>query len=564
MFSKKKCCDVLLLICFIIALIPMVYFSFQKDGLFCDELWTYGIANSVGRYALVPNELSNNDVSNIEWVDGKIFSDYLEVNSGEQFNYKAVMENAKVDSHPALYYYLLHTICSFFPDTFSVWYGLILNLIIYIIALIYLFKLSLLMYSRPWAQIVPLIWALSAAGINTVIFVRMYMLVTLCIIMFTYYFWQFMCEEKFTKGNYIGLTITIVVGILSEFAVLTYLGVVAAFYLCYLFLQKKYKKCFQIILTAIIAIIIAISIYPVFFQSLLGNLAGKEGYLNFGANIKNKSQNIAIFFNHINHMLFGGYFFFVIAFMIFLLVVVITCCFWRISFCVENRHVTISFFKQEQKNSITISIQQIAMFITGIAVMISFVMISRASNMNDNYGARVLYPLCPIIIMIIYYIFSQFAQLLKSSKRFQLFMICIGLIISVVSISDFGILWLFPGQEEMIASTNIDRGKDCIYLYSKYTWNDLYAPSRILENYDEICFIAIEDLNQDLIPVLANRKSKDEILLGFLTNIVDNTNTNFILDSISMNLSCDIVYKYSLPYLSSDTAIVFYQLVMLN
>ena len=58
------------------------------------------------------------------------------------FNYKNVYYNQTLDCHPPLFYYAIHTICSFFPASFSKWYGFSLNIIIFILVQILLFILS--------------------------------------------------------------------------------------------------------------------------------------------------------------------------------------------------------------------------------------------------------------------------------------------------------------------------------------------------------------------------------------------------------------------------------------
>lgn len=195
-----------------------------------------------------------------------------------------------------------------------------------------------------------------------------------------------------------------------------------------------------------------------------------------------------------------------------------------------------------------------------IAVSLSFVLITRASNMNDNYGARVIYQLCPLIIFVLGFIFSRLCGLFVSRKFLASVFVGVGILLSIASVMNFGIIWLFKGYSSTVSMSYRDKGMDCIYLYSKFTWNDLYAPANVLENYDEIYFLAIEDLEQNLEPILSTRESNDPLILGFLTNSIDPTNTNNILNTINLNSQYNFSFKYSLPYLTSDLSIVFYQL----
>lgn len=68
--------------------------------------------------------------------------DYLTVNQNEEWNLKPVYENQKNDVHPPLYYLLLRISASFAIDRFSKWSGIILNIIIFTVSNVLVFKIS--------------------------------------------------------------------------------------------------------------------------------------------------------------------------------------------------------------------------------------------------------------------------------------------------------------------------------------------------------------------------------------------------------------------------------------
>ncbi len=86
-----------------------------KVGYHVDEMLTFHLANHQG-FALKIN-------------DGHIYSgaqlwqEYIVVNKANTFDYANVFTNQQHDVHPPLYYILIHTICSFSPDSFSMWMG---------------------------------------------------------------------------------------------------------------------------------------------------------------------------------------------------------------------------------------------------------------------------------------------------------------------------------------------------------------------------------------------------------------------------------------------------------
>lgn len=64
------------------------------------------------------------------WVDSNYFRDYVEVNADTPFSFSAAFRNQINDVHPPLYYILLHSVCSLFPDHLTKWTGIGLNLVI--------------------------------------------------------------------------------------------------------------------------------------------------------------------------------------------------------------------------------------------------------------------------------------------------------------------------------------------------------------------------------------------------------------------------------------------------
>ena len=102
-----------------------VHYGMKRQYLFCDEVYSYGLANSTDRTFIDPN---SDDTTVKDWVSGDYFENYLKYND-ESFNYKAAYVNQVNDVHPPVYYMMLHTVCYFFKNIgYSAIPGLILNL----------------------------------------------------------------------------------------------------------------------------------------------------------------------------------------------------------------------------------------------------------------------------------------------------------------------------------------------------------------------------------------------------------------------------------------------------
>lgn len=181
----------------LVQLICMTFWGNAKQGYFVDELWSYGLANSY----YFPHIYSNNTF-NLEWVDGNFFSDYIKVQAGERFCYDSVLYNMRNDTNPPLYFVILHTICSFFPETFSKWYAIIPNMVAFALAQLLLYRLSRKALKSKWLALLPcVIWGFSSASISFVIFLRGYMFSTMFCLLALNLHMDLMEENKSKKSQ---------------------------------------------------------------------------------------------------------------------------------------------------------------------------------------------------------------------------------------------------------------------------------------------------------------------------------------------------------------------------
>ena len=164
--------------------------AFHKENFHVDELWTYAHANSTQGAFLSPriDSYFKNVRTDLfyRWIPGEVFHDYLTVQPEEAFRYGHIGENLKVVEHPPLYFWLLHTVCSFFPDVFSKWQSAGLNLVLWVLTLAALFKLARLMLPSGQAAAAVGIYAFSLMGLETAAFLRMYLLQTLFFVCLVY------------------------------------------------------------------------------------------------------------------------------------------------------------------------------------------------------------------------------------------------------------------------------------------------------------------------------------------------------------------------------------------
>ena len=164
----------------------LLYFGGKKAGFHEDELYTYYSSNKTAGLF----------VEDRQWMERDDLRNDFVVLPGEGFRYDVVWQMQSWDVHPPLYYFVFHTVCSLFPEVFSKWLGIGINLLFYIgsyVVLAYcvytavLYGVSKNEEQEKRAQglsfVTCLFWGFSAAVISGVMFIRMYQQLTFFILL---------------------------------------------------------------------------------------------------------------------------------------------------------------------------------------------------------------------------------------------------------------------------------------------------------------------------------------------------------------------------------------------
>ena len=104
-------------------------FSCRKQGMFIDEIYTYGLSNSRYRPFLSGLKYDSIDTGVISREE---LLDYVSITGDEGFDFGSVYYNQVHDVHPPLYYWLFNIASTFARGSFSKWTGLTLDWVIYL------------------------------------------------------------------------------------------------------------------------------------------------------------------------------------------------------------------------------------------------------------------------------------------------------------------------------------------------------------------------------------------------------------------------------------------------
>lgn len=287
--KQQRYCWAAVLICLLIA----GYLASARQIVFLDEQFSLAHANSSQGAFMAPDIgtfMTYEDGENFygKWIEGDSFRNYLSSQKAENFRYDFIGENLKQDVHPPLYFWMVHTVCSFFTGRADLHLLLAVNLILYVLMIWGLFRVAqFLGASLRQAFAVCLLWGLSSGGLITVLFARMYMLQTLCFLGIGYELLKLMQTEKVQKCSLMRLGLWMLAAMLTQYHSLFLILVSVELAVLVALYQKQYQK-----IGILFAIILAVSaafflIYPESVQVMMHSQRGEEAWTKVGEGWKN-------------------------------------------------------------------------------------------------------------------------------------------------------------------------------------------------------------------------------------------------------------------------------------
>lgn len=239
-------------------------FAGRKEGLFIDEIYTYGLSNSF--YAPYVTDIKGGSLIDKVMTRQELL-DYLTVGADDRFAAGSVYYNQTRDVHPPLYYWLFNFVSSLDAGEFSFRAGLILNYIIYMAALVILYRLCLLLFdSRLNAVCAVLLYGLSTLGLSTMLMLRMYVLMMLLTLILAYLIALIMRAPRPIYYPLVGLTI--LAGLMTQ-----YYFVFGAFFMClaydiYALVKRDFKGFALFSASAILGALCLLAAFPACIDQL--------------------------------------------------------------------------------------------------------------------------------------------------------------------------------------------------------------------------------------------------------------------------------------------------------
>lgn len=392
--------------------ILMFYFINQKQGFHEDEIFSYGSSNyrydNVYRpygYAEASQDVfynqvwnSKNKITNIKNYffhydtlkkdetlskEIPIFRQkedaltYLTIGKGDVWNYFSVYYNQARDVHPPLFYFLVHFVSTIFYGQFSKYIIFTINLVFFVGTLWIIKKIMEKLNIEKMAIPTIILYGASMGCISTVMFQRMYMMLTFFSVLYLYLTIKFVQEDFKIEKKYPWI-FTILFGFLTQYYFCIYIVFVFLLVSAYLFTKKEYQKLGRYFFVHVIAAVIGILFYP---ASIYHIFFSYRGLGDGGEVAKPIIQSCIYYFSQI-YKLFGMKH---LLFLIFVLYFI---------FILKNK-VKIDRKKIFYCNLIFLP-----------SVMYLFTIAKIAPFLGEDYTSRYIMLLFPIIAVGVAYLFS--------------------------------------------------------------------------------------------------------------------------------------------------------------
>lgn len=260
------------LISYLLVAAVFIYLGSQKANFHIDEIFTYTLSNSWLKGFKLPSDY---------WLDNNYIQKILTVQNNEKFNYKMVYANQVADVHPPFYYYIIHTISSLFPNLFSKWVGLSVNLVCQLLVM-YLIKKLVCRHTHKSALslVVSLMWGLSVGAMASGMFIRMYHLLTLIVMVLVNLLDKIITKGKLSVKEGFFLGITYLLGCLTHYYFYLIAGILSGLTILILLREKKYKTFSQIVLIGAFSVLLAFWYFPAVSYHVTGTNRGSEVLTN--------------------------------------------------------------------------------------------------------------------------------------------------------------------------------------------------------------------------------------------------------------------------------------------
>ena len=413
---------------------------------------------------------------------------------GESLSLGMVKTNQGYDVHPPLYYYVLRIVCFFSKGIFSKWQGLAINLVLYFICLLLLYRITDIVsdHDRYVNLFTMAIFGLSPGYLSTVTFIRMYVMLTMfCFILLLT---AVKCVRDDTwdlKRAYIPTVIVTCLGFLTHYYFMVFAFFVAAYVCIYLVIRSKTRKAAFIYGGSVcLGMALAVAYYPVCLSHIFSGYRGTESTQAF-MDMSNTADRFEFFVGMLNDYTFSGMFY------ILILVGLLLYMFYSYRRKVRwaGRMTGEADVSADEKKPVELKDDpehKKAVLGLVITVTVGFFLIVCKTAMTPSNPAEALRYECPVyglIIMLIVLGIVRVFEKVMNKKIISVFVLAIAVGCQIYGLCSDKVFFIYEGAQDFVEFARQHKDADIVYIYNPNNdwmiWND--GPE--LMEYRDIYFV---------------------------------------------------------------------------
>lgn len=494
----------------------------NKSYIHMDEAYSLGLA-SYDKTEIQANEDFYNN-----WHEGKYYEDYLAVEDDEVGNYAPVYENQKNDVHPPLYYLLLRFSMGFNLNNFSMWPGIILNIIIFVFITLFMYLILQKIFkgqshAKEKALIFAFISSITMASLTNVIYIRMYALSTLNILITTYLHMKLLDCKKTDAKLLIFIGLSALIGSLTHYYYLFYLAMLYVIFAVIYIKNKNFKMLLAYTGSMAIAGVISLIIFPYSMQHMFFGYRG-QGVLSNLINISQFIYHIVMYIGKANRFALNNTLFIILLLML-------------VFFNYRSLYTQNSKIKRSEYIKII-----------ELPTIFYFLLVSIASPWIE---LRYIMPICGLIFILVIYYLYKLLQSAVSEKTSNILMAIMFVIILMAPIY-FKIEpeVAYSDKKEIVEKLENEYNIPTLYMFNSN--NNRFLDDILLFSILDESYIAkdIEPTEENITSILQEKDISNGIVL-FINEGQDNDNIiENIINATSLTKceylkrlnACDVYY----------------------
>lgn len=399
--------------------------------------------------------------------------DYVTIQKEDVLNYMMVYYNQSRDVHPPLFYFLVHFVSTIYFGTFTKYIIFVINLAFFIGTLYIILKMLSLIDKQKLQIPTILFYGLSIGAISSVIFQRMYMMLTFFVINYLY------INIKIYKNNYKldksmkrQLITNILLGFLTQYYFCFYALILFIVQNVFMIKQKRIDELKSYIFLHVKVAIIGIIIFPASIYHIFFSYRG-IGNINDINILERLNAYIQYIFNSFS-------FYDIVGYILILIIIVL-------------------YMYKFSKNYIG--------YFFLIPALIYFIIISKISPYIE---IRYIMPILPIIAIIIFQTIEDYIK----NQKIQKLILVVFILIQVMGLIINKPYYLYKGYKEYVQLAKQNEELKLVYVGSNEFNHIKYIKEYMI--YEKSLII-----NEEQLPILKEQvefTDKQDFILRLDTN----------------------------------------------